>query len=61
MGVTFMQQQDRTDPKTWDTIEFWIKAFTETDRRYRSMERKFLSVVWFLRTLRPYIDGTYFS
>lgn len=58
MGATLLLQQDLCDENKWENIGYWSKAFYDTDMRYSATEREFLSVVWSLRKLLPYVKET---
>lgn len=45
--------------KKWETICFWSNNFSKTKRQYSATERKTFSVVWSIRTLRPYIKAKF--
>lgn len=54
-GATLLQRQDPADENLCQTIGFWSKTLTETERKYSATERECLSVLWGIQTLRPYI------
>lgn len=41
--------------KEWVTIGYWSKTLIRAEQNYSTTERECLSVVWALKTLRPYI------
>lgn len=57
-GATLLQQQDLCDHHKMETIGYYINALFDTEMRYLATERELLSVVWSLRTLRPYFEAT---
>lgn len=38
MGITLLQKQNLTEEKEFETIEFWEKTCTGTEREYSSTE-----------------------
>lgn len=58
MGVTLFKQKSLKNEKEYEKVFFWRKTFTDSESRYRTTELEFLSVVWGIRTLREYIEGT---
>ena len=60
IGAVLLQQQDKTDPTLWATIDYWSKTLTKEHRNYSATEREWYTVVWATLTLRSYIEGTRF-
>lgn len=60
MRATILKQQYHGDLKMCETIGFWSKTFTDTKRWYSATDRECMSVVWILRTLRPYVESATF-
>lgn len=60
IGVTLLHREDKENPETWLTLGFWSKNLTGTEKWYSMTKRECLSVVWEIRTPRPYIEGTRF-
>lgn len=42
------------------TIGFWSKTLLADERNYSNTEIEFISVVWTVKTLWTYIEGTQF-
>lgn len=47
--------------KLWVTIGYWSKDLILAKMNYSKSERECLSVLWALKTLRLYIEGTQFT
>ena len=42
-------------------MEYWSYSLSDSERNYSATERECLAVVWAVRTLRPYVEGTKFT
>lgn len=60
MGSTLLQKEFRDLQWQWNTVGYWSKPFSDTESRNSATERECFSVVWVIRTLRPYVEGTTF-
>lgn len=58
LGEVLLQQQVQKDPKKFPTIGYWYRALPPAENNYSTTEREFLYVVWALKALRKYVEGT---
>lgn len=61
MMEVLLQHQDQKYRKKCATIRYWSRAVAPVDNNYSTTWREFLSVVWELKALRTYVEGTLFK
>ncbi|CDF38508.1 unnamed protein product [Chondrus crispus] len=59
LGCTLLQEHDGTND--WRLVGYWSYSINDSERNYSATERECFAVVWAVRTLRPYIEGTKFT
>ncbi|CDF39628.1 Ribonuclease H (fragment) [Chondrus crispus] len=59
LGCTLLQEHD--EPNDWPPVGYWSYSLSDSERNYSATERECFAVVWAVRTLRPYIEGTKFT
>ena len=59
LGCMLLQEHDGT--KDWRPVGYWSYSLNDSDTHYNATERECFAVVWAVRTLRPYIEGTKFT
>ena len=59
LGCTLLQEHDR--PKDWRPVGYCSYSLIDSERNYSATERECFAVVWAVRTLQPYIEGTKFT
>lgn len=59
LGCTLLQEQD--EPGDWRPVGYWSYSLNDAERNYSATERECYAVVWAIRSLRPYIEGTKFT
>lgn len=61
LDSVLLQQKDDEYPKAWDTAGYWSKTLANEERNYSTTDRECfkhsekLSVVWALKSIRPYV------
>ena len=59
LGCTLLQEHDGAND--WRPVGYWSYSLKDNERNYSATERECFAVVWAVRTLRPYVEGTRFT
>ncbi|CDF38259.1 unnamed protein product [Chondrus crispus] len=59
LGCTLLQEHE--EPNDWRPVGYWSYSLSDSERNYSATERECFAVVWAVRTLRPYVEGTKFT
>ena len=59
LGFKLLQEHDGAND--WRPVGYWSYYLNDSERNYSTTERKCFAVVWAVRTLRPYVEGTRFT
>ena len=59
LGCTLFQEHDGAND--WRSVGYWSYSLNDSERNYSATERECFAVVWAVRTLRPYVEGTRFT
>lgn len=58
IGAVLLQQQDEENPKERVLVGYWSKAITQLETNCSTTERECFSMLWALKTLHLYLEGT---
>ena len=56
-----MLLRERDEANDWRPFGYWSCSLNDNERNYSAMECECFPVVWAVRTLRPYVEGTKFT
>ena len=56
LGCTLLQEHDEAND--WRPVGYWSSSLNDIERNYSATERECYAVVWAVRILRPYVEGT---
>ncbi|CDF36412.1 unnamed protein product [Chondrus crispus] len=56
LGCTLLQEHE--EPNDWRPVGYWSYSLSDSERNYSATESECFAVVWAVRTLRPYVEGT---
>ena len=59
LGCTLLQEHE--EAKDWRLVGYWSYSLSDSEHNYSATERECFAVVWAVRTLRPYVEGTKFT
>ena len=59
LGCTLLQEHDKAND--WRPVRYWSYSLNDSERNCSATERECFAVVWAVRTLRPYVEGTKFT
>ena len=59
LGCTLLQGHEGAND--WRPVGYWSYSLNDSERNYSTTERECFAVVWAVRTLRPYVEGTRFT
>ena len=59
LGCTLLQEHDEAND--WCPAGYWSYSLNDSEGNYSATERECFAVVWAVRTLRPYVEGTKFT
>ena len=59
LGCKLLQEHEEAND--WRPVGYWSYSMSDIERNYSGTERECFAVVWALRTLRPYVEGTNFT
>ena len=59
LGCTLLQEHE--EPNVWSPVGHWSYSLSDSERKYSATEHECFTVVWAVRTLRPYVEGTKFT
>ncbi|CDF38002.1 unnamed protein product [Chondrus crispus] len=52
---------DMTRANDWRPVGYWSYSLSDSEHNYSATKRECFAVVWAVRTLRPYVEGTKFT
>ena len=59
LRCTLLQEHDEAND--WRPVGYWSYSLNNSEPNYSATERECFAVVWAVRTLRPYVEGTKFT
>ena len=59
LGCTLLQEHEGAND--WRPVGYWSYLLKDSERNYSATDRECFAVVWAVRTLRPYVEGTKFT
>ena len=59
LGCNLLQKHK--GPNDWRSVRYWSYLLSDSERNYSAMEGECFALVWAVRTLRPYVEGTKFT
>ena len=59
LGCKLLQEHEEAND--WRPVGYWSYSLSDSERNYSATEGECFAVVWAVRTLRPYVEGTTFT
>ena len=56
LGYKLLQEHE--EENDWRPVRYWSHSLSDSEGNYSATERECFAIVWAVRTLRPYVEGT---